>query len=442
MINSVKGQNGIPDGEYDDVVEFDDEYNIQVKGKLPTSGEITISKGKVTDATICIGGYTVSYDGSKASVQAKCNGNAAAINDGLLYKISKTKFTNNTVVNITSHGKTYTAHVYNVDGDTTLTGENVYGTSDDVATADREAVNMVILKVNGNLTINSGATVRPYYTEYGGPKGFIIYVTGTLTNNGTIDNSHGAKATGEDVYLWKNSDGTYETVPAIGGLGAGAASTTGDVGASGSNGTAGANRKTGGGGSGAATSQYGLAGVTRTSGRGGNGTSYSGGAGGASISVSANCNLYAASDIGGTGGSTIGENGCTSYWEYYVYGGAGNPGGDGHYGGAVNHTYDGPDGTGGLLVIYASEIDNKATIKANGTDNIKTSAAYQYSSAGSGAGSINIFYNDSYASTGTISATGGKNGTSGNAKSNPPGSGGNGSITIGSIKTKSFVLNN
>ena len=29
-----------------------------------------------------------------------------------------------------------------------------------------------------------------------------------LTNNGTIDNSHGAKAEGQNVYLWKNADGT------------------------------------------------------------------------------------------------------------------------------------------------------------------------------------------------------------------------------------------
>ena len=41
---------------------------------------------------------------------------------------------------------------------------------------------------NGDLTINEGVAVRPYYDEnYGGPKGLIIYVTGTLTNNGTMN---------------------------------------------------------------------------------------------------------------------------------------------------------------------------------------------------------------------------------------------------------------
>ena len=69
------------------------------------------------------------------------------------------------------------------------------------------AQNMVIVKVKGDYTVNSGVTVGPYYNEtYGGPKGFLLYVEGKLTNNGTIDNSHGAYAVGQDVYLYKNSD--------------------------------------------------------------------------------------------------------------------------------------------------------------------------------------------------------------------------------------------
>ena len=40
---------------------------------------------------------------------------------------------------------------------------------------------------------------------YGGPKGMFIYCTGTITNNGTIDmTARGAKAVGQNVYLWKN----------------------------------------------------------------------------------------------------------------------------------------------------------------------------------------------------------------------------------------------
>ena len=47
-----------------------------------------------------------------------------------------------------------------------------------------------------------------------------IYCIGTLTNNGTISmTARGAKAEGQNVYLFKNLDGTYEYVPKEGGSG-------------------------------------------------------------------------------------------------------------------------------------------------------------------------------------------------------------------------------
>ena len=42
----------------------------------------------------------------------------------------------------------------------------------------------------------------------------------TVTNNGTIDmTARGAKGAGENVYLYKNSDDTYEYVPEVGAEG-------------------------------------------------------------------------------------------------------------------------------------------------------------------------------------------------------------------------------
>ena len=53
-------------------------------------------------------------------------------------------------------------------------------------------------------------------TDYGGPKGMIVYCTGTLENNGDISMTcRGAYAKGQNVYLYKNSNNTYEFVPAI-----------------------------------------------------------------------------------------------------------------------------------------------------------------------------------------------------------------------------------
>ena len=79
---------------------------------------------------------------------------------------------------------------------------------------------MIVLKVNGNLTVDEGVTLTTYASKdgYGGPKGLTIYCTGTLTNNGTISmTARGAKPEGQNVYLWKNPDNIFEYIPAIGG---------------------------------------------------------------------------------------------------------------------------------------------------------------------------------------------------------------------------------
>ena len=269
------------------------------------------------------------------------------INDSLLGYLSDANLKNDTIINMPVNGENYSSHVYVYEGDTVFSENMTFGDASDVATENEYAQNMVVVKVNGNLTINEGVTVSPYYTEYGGPKGFTIYVTGKLINNGTIDNSHGAKAEGQNVYLWKNSDGTYEYVPAEGAK----------------NNTAGTGRQTGGGGTG---------GYGSSPGTGSSGTSYSGGSGGVST-----CGSNGTSN-GGAGGSKIN---CS----IVASGGAGNPGGTGS-----NRYNNGSNGTGGLLIIYSDSYQN------NGTINVSGSTGGIYSSiigGGSGGGSINIFTN-------------------------------------------------
>lgn len=83
------------------------------------------------------------------------------------------------------------------------------------------AQNAVVLKINGNLTIKEGVTLASIKNgSYGGPKGFFVYCTGNIKNDGIISmNYRGAYASGENVYLYKNSNGTFEFVPKIGSLG-------------------------------------------------------------------------------------------------------------------------------------------------------------------------------------------------------------------------------
>ena len=184
---------------------------------------------------------------------------------------------------VTVEYEAYNLKVYSFDGNLTIKGNTVLGTEEDVATASEYAKNMVVLKVNGDLTVEEGATLTSYASKdgYGGTKGMTIYCTGTLTNNGTISmTARGAKAEGQDVYLWKNTDNSYEYVPAEGALGAKRVGGT-NVNCNGLDGDNGTNRQTGGGASGATrTSPFIYTSSTAYSGAGAQGTSYSGGTGG------------------------------------------------------------------------------------------------------------------------------------------------------------------
>lgn len=338
--------------------------------------------------------------------------------------------------NLTCYDEEYSANIILYNGDLILDGnnkiegatleDNIYefGNKDtDVATNSEEAKNMVILKVNGNLTIDSGITVTACKSDegYGGPKGMFIYCTGTLTNNGTITmNKRGAKAEGQNVILWQNkNNGAYnEFIPAVG---AETGKRTGGYSANGNNGKDGIGRQTGGGGTGSAINGYGTGSGHRSTccGIGGTGTSYSGGTGGGAAAA---YNGYTGEDgnnSGGTGGKGSAASG------YSAGGGAGNPGGIG-----INAS-NGVNGTGGLLIIYGNIIENTGIISSNGEV-----GGYGNASGGSsGGGSINIFYMNRI-TKGIIEASGGKR-TTGASRSG--GAGGTGTITIGNIATGAFI---
>ena len=343
---------------------------------------------------------------------------------------------------IVINSQSYPAHIYYYNGHqdwttSTVPNSGTFGDTNDVGTQNTNATKMVIIKVDGDLTIGSGVTLAPYYTSYGGPKGFMLYVTGTLTNNGIIDNSHGAKAVGQNVYLWENAtytsnDDKFELVPSVGGTGA-----TMRTSAGANSGQAGTGRATGGGGGGYRN------GNNAKSGAGGNGTSYSGGAGSGS-SNSQNSFSVTSSSGSSTGGSgSSGVSDATGIAGVKV-GGVGNPtpasslsASSGWY--TVNNSPQ--NGTGGLLVIYANEFVNNSSgkITALGHDSGKITAKQGnivYAGGSSGGGSINIFYNDNYQNNNTSSGNGIS--AAGGSRS-PGGSGGAGTITIGTIASGTFV---
>ena len=260
-----------------------------------------------------------------------------------------------------------------------------------IGLTDYDLTTNKLINEDNTVTI-SAKTLTAYASKngYGGPKGMMIYCTGTLTNNGTINmTARGAKALGQNVYLWKNTDGSYEYVPEDGSEGNGVDRATGK-GAKGS----------GGGGEGAI------------------GTSYSGGAGGGGKRLSGTAEK--GSPNGGKGGDAVRDSGATYTG---AGGGAGNPGGK--YSG--RNASDGENGTGGLLIIASNNILNKGTIEANGA----SGGSALEPGGNSGGGSINIFYNENYTNDGEITANG-------KTKTSVGVTAYTGSISVGKIENNSY----
>lgn len=316
--------------------------------------------------------------------------------------------------------------MYNIEGNKT------YSSTPKLCNSTEDNL-MCIYKYSGNLTIDTGVEIKPQVRK----KGFVIYVAGTLINNGEISmTARGAKAIGQEVLLYKNSNSTYEKISANGATG-GAAVSGNLSGLSGIKGNDGIDRQTGGGGSGGAK-------YKKNSGSGSNGTSYSGGTGGGGIECSSR-NGDNGEANGGAGG-----RGCANNSGGYELGGggAGNPGGYAY--GAYRYRQDGltldgsaydggwplkelgmgESGTGGLLIIYTNNLINNSIINANGSNG----GAGKIGGGSSGGGSINIFYTNKI-KVGSISSNGGKAvGTK-----NVGGAGGNGTINTCSIATKICV---
>ncbi len=82
-VDAIEYNNGFAESEIDGYTKITgqksiSEIDVKMKGKKPDSGTVTINEnGKVTSATLCINGYTVTYDGD-AHVGNKCSGDGGS----------------------------------------------------------------------------------------------------------------------------------------------------------------------------------------------------------------------------------------------------------------------------------------------------------------------------------------------------------------------------
>lgn len=410
------------------------------------NSDITYVKIDGDNAFITIGNTTIIVNNNfEISGNSNQTGGAGAVEEpGVLNEISKINTPGK--YDITIEDKTYPVHLYVYNGNQTWNTDMTFGDAEDVgkgvedATGKivaQEATRTVMVKIKGNLEIKDGVTVTAYANEegYGGPKGMFIYVEGDLVNNGRISmTKRGAYAKGEDVYLFKNEDETYEMIPASGANGGASQRGGKNTNKVGNNGENAIGRQTGGGGSGGIYQGDSSSASTYYSGAGSKGTSYSGGTGGGGTGVNypSSGSAETGAAKGGKGGNALGTN-YGGWATRAAGGGAGNPGGEGMRAGTLSYTIGkGENGTGGLLVIFANNIANNGQIDSNGSKGANYDG-YNYGGGGSsGGGSINIFLKGTLSQKGTIEANGGESCVQGST-------GGNGSITIGNISTGTFV---
>lgn len=313
---------------------------------------------------------------------------------------------------ITTRNASIPVEFYRYYGDQTISGTTYLG----AAAADAY---MLMARYEGNLTVNSGATLMPNTRK----RGMVLYVDGTLTVNGTISmTARGAyNVAGQNILIF-DENGVQYNIPANGASGGARvysiSGTASDGNTAGKAGAAGANGSTGGGGSGAANHGVKSSGTIRSrgySGAGAAGTSYSGGAGGGGISRNnGNTTTYYAGNgnvNGGAGGAASAYRAVSSWAGRCAGGGAGNNGGAGASAGCTGNT--GSAGTGGLLIVIAKNIHIGATgqVVAKGSTGGTASTATA-GGGGSGGGSINLFYdyNYTYDTGAAVSAAGGSRG--------------------------------
>lgn len=297
-----------------------------------------------------------------------------------------------------------------------------------------------------NISINSNITLTPPYRC----KGLVIFDMGKLTANGPISmTARGCSAVGQDIYLIKNQDNSYEFVPAVGAPATSRSqvhrTSSGWVGGSVINGNAGTGRQTGSGGAGMSYAWDAdrrvpgsgnsaiLASGWSKGGIGGAGTSYSGGAGGGGAS-SGSCASAAwdGSSTGGAGGQAHCARGTSGDSPKWCGGGAGNPGGNGWQstGGNLNGSTWGSasSGTGGLLIIFADSSDI-SSLTSQGSNAQNGTYDHSTNGGGSGGGSINVF-SRLQLRVPSVNVNGGTGGTNNPASTYAGGAGGKGTYTF------------
>ena len=122
----------IEDGENIDIKTIVDK--VKLKGTRPSSGTITVKKGLITQASLCINNYNIEYDGKEAKVNGTCGGSLGGNPVGPIEPILPVYACNKIYP-----GKVYSESETTIEGSTYKTNDGLYEftVSDDEATISK-----------------------------------------------------------------------------------------------------------------------------------------------------------------------------------------------------------------------------------------------------------------------------------------------------------------
>ena len=192
-------------------------YNFKITA---SNGRICIATAKVTNVIVAkkdiLTGIADITNGGNTLIKVK--GKTADVEESIIYGMNIAYYKGNLILGDAAYSNAEKTEESKV----TVENLNLSGTTWSVGVADAVNTKGVVLKVDGDLTLETGYTLTSVKSGSATGKGLYIYCTGVLTINGSVNmNGVTCSAPGENVYLWQNDSGSFAYVQATGGAGGG-----------------------------------------------------------------------------------------------------------------------------------------------------------------------------------------------------------------------------
>ena len=190
-------------------------YNFKITA---SNGRICIATTKVTNVIVAKKDILTGIEDitNSGNTVIKVKGKTEDAEETILYGMNVAYYKGNLILGDAAYSNAEKTEESKV----TVENLNLSGTTWSVGVADAVNTKGVVLKVDGDLTLETGYTLTSIKSGTATGKGLYIYCTGVLTIDGAVNmNGVSCSAPRENVYLWQNMDKSFAYVQATGGNG-------------------------------------------------------------------------------------------------------------------------------------------------------------------------------------------------------------------------------